>query len=159
MSIIRETESWFHTTGQLPFGGEPNKRWLAFYLGMQLEELAEKLDTIPEMVFLATRMHESAKLMRRGTYDDAVFEAFQANPKAFLDSDGDLIWVTIGGAVAAGADLERAYAKINFANWDKEFPEGGFRLDDTGKVLKRDGWEPPDLSDCVHPSLIKGDQS
>lgn len=153
MDEIQNTAAWFQATEQLPPDGQPNKRWTAFYLGMQLEELAEKLDVIPELVFLGERMHDAAKRLRKAEYDDAVWTAFLANPKAFLDSDGDLVWVTIGAAEAAGANLDGAYARIDDANWRKQFDDGTFHLDKDGKVLKPEGWEPPDLTDFIHPSL------
>lgn len=156
MSEIRRTSIWFNATGQLLSGEKPNKRWLAFYVGMQLEELAEKFDTIPAgftlLNELGQRMHLMAKALRKGELDDVIWDAFLKNPKAFLDSDGDLIWVTVGAAKAAGADLEGAYEKISLANWGKD-DGGGFKLDATGKVLKPEGWEPPDLADFIHPSL------
>lgn len=152
--MIRDTESWFRSTGQMAVT-EPNKRWLAFYAGMQLEELSEKFELIQCLHFFSVHMKNLAKELRKGDYDDAVWEAFLANPKAFLDSDGDLIWVTIGAATASGADLGNAYVSIDEANWDKEFPDGTFHLDETGKVLKPEGWQPPDLTPFIHPSLQK----
>lgn len=152
--MIRDTESWFRSTGQMAVT-EPNKRWLAFYAGMQLEELAEKFDVIPMFATFAASLHLMAKALRKGVYDEEVWAGFLANPKAFLDSDGDLIWVTIGAATASGADLGNAYVSIDEANWSKEFPDGTFHLDETGKVLKPEGWQPPDLSNFIHPSLQK----
>ena len=43
MSEIKLTRKWFSETGQIPQGAAANARQAAFYLGMQCEELAEKL--------------------------------------------------------------------------------------------------------------------
>jgi predicted HAD superfamily Cof-like phosphohydrolase len=57
------------------------------------------------------------------------------------DCIGDLMYVLIGFSNALGIDMRPIWAAIHRANMAKE--GGGERND--GKVLKPEGWTPPDL--------------
>jgi Uncharacterized protein conserved in bacteria len=149
---------WFAAAGQMPIAPTPDVRQVAFYLGMQLEEVAEKLEavlgsgseTAREVQALATRF-------KQREFDAQVADTLN-NPKgakALLDGDCDQVWVSIGSARAQGADVLGAYEAVDRANWNKRFPDGTFHLSEAGKVLKPEGWEAPDLSNFIHPSLRK----
>jgi len=63
-----------------------------------------------------------------------------------LDALIDILVVTIGAIHSFGADAEGAWKEVmktNFAKIDRE--TGKVRKRDDGKVLKPDGWTPPDL--------------
>lgn len=156
MSEIIDTRAWFSETGQIPYGAEPNVRQTAFYLGMQLEEMAEKLEALG-LLSVSTDLQGLATSCKNGEMDVEVGGMFKepARVKEFLDADADILWVTIGAAAAAGSDLYGAFNQgVSFANWAKKFPDGTFhRHPNTGKVLKPDGWEPADLTPYVHPTL------
>ena len=71
-----------------------------------------------------------------------------------LDALIDILVVTIGAIHSLGADAEGAWKEVmrtNFAKIDKE--TGKVRKREDGKVLKPQGWTPPDLA----PHLQKGD--
>ena len=71
-----------------------------------------------------------------------------------LDALIDILVVTIGAIHSLGADAEGAWKEVmatNFAKIDKE--TGKVRKREDGKVLKPQGWTPPDLN----PHLHKGD--
>ena len=71
-----------------------------------------------------------------------------------LDALLDILVVTIGAIHSLGADAEGAWKEVmatNFAKIDKE--TGKVRKREDGKVLKPQGWTPPDLN----PHLHKGD--
>jgi predicted HAD superfamily Cof-like phosphohydrolase len=71
-----------------------------------------------------------------------------------LDALIDILVVTIGAIHSLGADAEGAWKEVmatNFAKIDKE--TGKVRKREDGKVLKPQGWTPPDLT----PHLQKGD--
>lgn len=67
-----------------------------------------------------------------------------------LDALTDILVVTIGAIHSAGFDAEGAWKEVmrsNFAKIDKETGKVVKRED--GKVLKPDGWTPPDLKGFV----------
>jgi predicted HAD superfamily Cof-like phosphohydrolase len=67
-----------------------------------------------------------------------------------LDALLDIMVVTIGALHSAGFDVEDAWKEVmrsNFAKIDKETGKVVKRED--GKVLKPDGWTPPDLKPFV----------
>jgi predicted HAD superfamily Cof-like phosphohydrolase len=70
-----------------------------------------------------------------------------------LDALIDILVVTIGATHSLGADGEGAWKEVmrtNFAKIDKE--TGKVRKREDGKVLKPQGWTPPELT-----PFIKGD--
>lgn len=157
MSEIKSTREWFAASGQLPAGMEPNSRQAAFYTGMQLEEMAEKLEAIfgpgDYAAELIKAMQITGEMFKKGAYDSHVYDALRARPHAMLDADLDVVWVSIGAAAAQGADVEKAYGEVGRANWDK-FPAGVVTRDKvTGKVVKPAGWVGPKLVQFIHPIL------
>jgi predicted HAD superfamily Cof-like phosphohydrolase len=66
--------------------------------------------------------------------------------EAALDALIDILVVTIGAIHSMGADAEGAWKEVmrtNFAKIDKD--TGKVRKREDGKVLKPQGWTPPDL--------------
>jgi predicted HAD superfamily Cof-like phosphohydrolase len=61
---------------------------------------------------------------------------------AVADALADLLYVTYGAAITFGIDLRPIFEEVHRANMAKL--GGGTRAD--GKVLKPDGWQPPDLA-------------
>ncbi len=69
-----------------------------------------------------------------------------------LDALIDILVVTIGAIHSMGADGERAWNEVMRTNFAKIDPvTGKVRKRDDGKVLKPEGWQPPDLSTCFNP--------
>lgn len=67
-----------------------------------------------------------------------------------LDALVDILVVTIGAIHSLGADAEGAWKEVmrtNFAKIDHE--TGKVRKREDGKVLKPQGWTPPDLAPFV----------
>jgi predicted HAD superfamily Cof-like phosphohydrolase len=67
-----------------------------------------------------------------------------------LDALLDIVVVTIGAMHSAGMDAEGGWKEVmktNFAKVDKE--TGKVRKREDGKVLKPQGWSPPDLKPFV----------
>jgi predicted HAD superfamily Cof-like phosphohydrolase len=67
-----------------------------------------------------------------------------------LDALIDILVVTIGAIHSFGADAEGAWKEVmktNFAKIDRE--TGKVRKREDGKVLKPQGWTPPDLKPFV----------
>jgi predicted HAD superfamily Cof-like phosphohydrolase len=68
------------------------------------------------------------------------------------DATADLIYVLIGFMIAMGIDLRPIWTAVQRANMAKV--GGAMRKD--GKVLKPDGWVPPDIASIlsIQPSLL-----
>jgi predicted HAD superfamily Cof-like phosphohydrolase len=80
------------------------------------------------------------------------FEELMASQTAEDDLDAliDILVVTIGAIHSLGADAEGAWKEVmrtNFAKIDRE--TGKVRKREDGKVLKPQGWTPPDLKPFV----------
>lgn len=141
--IIGTVNQWNLDAGRTQ--GYFNPRQAAFYLGMQCEELAEKLAACG-LETNAEILDHLGKELKQGTWDAQVM---QADRKTMLDGDADLVVVTIGSAQGIGSDFQRAMDKVLAANEAKRFADGQLHKDANGKILKPEGWQPPDLTDCL----------
>lgn len=154
MNLIASTGEWFVAANQQPADPTPDVRQASFYVGMQLEELAEKLAVLSHKD--GAWLSALADGWKRGVFDAhmSVALADSGKVKELLDADVDLVWVTCGAARAAGSDLPGAYAAVGEANWAKRWEDGYFHNDpETKKVLKPLGWTAADLTQFVHPTL------
>lgn len=123
-----------------------NVRQTALYIGLQLEEMAEKLEAIfPNGGDLIDLFKKLSGRFKSGMYD---LDVVDADRQALLDADVDLAWVTIGSMLSQGADVLGAMKEVARANLDK-FPGGVVTKDENGKVVKPNGWQGPDLSPYV----------
>lgn len=66
-----------------------------------------------------------------------------------LDALIDLIYVTIGAGVALGHDMQGAWEEIHKTNMAKLDAEGNPIIREDGKVVKPEGWTPPNLKPFV----------
>lgn len=134
--MIKSTCDWFVAAGHQPENPKFDAKQAAFYTGMQLEELAEKLGHIlGQTSSLVVQLHAVADDFKSGKYT-------LSQDSELLDADLDLIWVSIGAARALGVDVEKAYAEVAKSNWAK-FPAVRHLV--TGKIIKPAGWQPPNL--------------
>ncbi len=77
---------------------------------------------------------------------DELHQAFYKNDHAaFLDACVDMVYVIVGTAVEAGLPFDEAFAAVHSANMMKRDKDGKVRYDDNGKVVKPEGWTPPDI--------------
>jgi predicted HAD superfamily Cof-like phosphohydrolase len=68
-----------------------------------------------------------------------------------LDALIDILVVTIGAINSLGADAEGAWKEVMRTNFAKIDPDTGLvRKREDGKVLKPDGWTPPDLNPYIY---------
>ena len=121
-----------------------NVRQTALYIGLQCEELGEKLEAC-RLGLLAERLYAIGREFKEGEHDDRVNDADRAD---MLDADVDLAWVTVGAALSSGADVLGAMREVARANLDK-FPGGVVTKDANGKVVKPEGWRAPDITPFV----------
>ena len=82
---------------------------------------------------------------------DELEEAILDNDKVEqLDALVDILVVTMGAIRAAGWDGEGAWKEVMDTNFAKIDPETGkVRKREDGKVLKPEGWKPPQLASFI----------
>jgi len=68
-----------------------------------------------------------------------------------VDGLCDLIYVCLGTAVAFGIDLDEFWDAVHASNMAKE--GGATRAD--GKLLKPEGWQPPDIAGILERMGVK----
>ncbi len=74
---------------------------------------------------------------------EELLEAFEErNNLELADAGADLVWVVCGLMARLGIDLDAAWDEVRRTNWAKA--DGPRRAD--GKILKPEGWEPPDMT-------------
>lgn len=62
------------------------------------------------------------------------------------DALGDIIYIAVGTALEFGIPLDRVWAEIQRSNMAKvDSATGKVRKREDGKVLKPEGWTPPDI--------------
>ena len=88
-------------------------------------------------------------------YDKLIKEEFNEyqyadNPTEELDACMDMIWVILGYCYMRGYDVNGAWNEVARSNLCKIDPLSGKVLKrEDGKVMKPEGWTPPDLSKFV----------
>lgn len=87
-------------------------------------------------------------------YKNLIREEFDEFIKAYLENDNeaqldgcmDLIWVILGYCYMKGYDVDGAWAEVARSNLSKIDSETGKVIKNKqGKVMKPDGWTPPNL--------------
>lgn len=116
-----------------------NVRQSALYLGLQCEELAEKLDAIG---IDSSALSTLGTKLKRGSFDIAVRHGSR---KEMLDADMDLVVVSIGAALSQGADVAGAMAEVIRSNESKKV-NGELHKDVNGKIVKGPNYSAPDLA-------------
>ena len=85
-------------------------------------------------------------------------EALESGDVAAIAREGaDVEYVVHGTMVRLGVDLDAAFREVHRANMSKVGPDGMFIVREDGKILKPDGFTPPDMScavaDAVEPEV------
>lgn len=70
----------------------------------------------------------------------------QGDLAGVADAIADLIYVVLGTAISYGIDIRPIWDEVHRTNMAKE--GGGSRAD--GKILKPEGWEPPDIAGLLN---------
>lgn len=74
----------------------------------------------------------------------------QSNDAEILDACFDLIWVVVGYMQSRGWDCEGSWDEGAKSNLSKIDPLTGYvRRRDDGKILKPEGWQPPDFKKFI----------
>jgi predicted HAD superfamily Cof-like phosphohydrolase len=133
---------------------ERNTRLAALYTGLQLEELAEKMHAIG-LTGTADYLHEESGDFKAGKYDQLFADLSPDQDEHLLDADIDLAWVSLGGSFALGADVAGAAAEVAHANLAKRGKDGMMMKNEQGKVIKPEGWKPPEMAQFTHANHRK----
>lgn len=62
------------------------------------------------------------------------------------DALADLAYVVYGAALTHGIDLDAVLREVHRSNMAKLQPDGTVKTREDGKVLKPEGWTPPDIA-------------
>jgi len=137
-------------------GGNKNEfspRMVAMYIGLQLEEMAEKLDSLPldyEVNHLSRVIDSFADRFKKGEFDRL---AKNIDRVEALDADIDIAVVSFGAAHALGANVHAAADEVCASNMSKFVAdENGMMTalrDANGKIQKGPHFFRPDLSKFV----------
>lgn len=141
---ITQVIAWNKDAGNT--AGEVNVRQSAMYLGLQCEELAEKLLAVGR-VEISGILDKLGMEFKRGQHDYFV-ELGLATPegrKELLDADMDLIVVSIGAAMSQGANVHGAMAEVIRSN-DSKRTDGKLLKDTNGKIVKPAHYSPANLA-------------
>lgn len=151
--------------GFMQIGGQSTHRFnpkqATLYMGLQLEELAEKVEVL---ALAAVEKHERDDLTEMRDYLTSMADRFKAghfmgcftraDHDKLIDADFDTAWVSIGAVVSTAALAEEAIAHGTYTNLAK-FPEGKCVRDANGNIQKPAGWAPPDFTSFVDPAFKK----
>ena len=89
------------------------------------------------------------KLIRE-EFDEFVRDYFAGDDVGQLDGCMDMIWVILGYCKMKGFNVDGAWAEVARSNLAKIDPvTGKVNKRKDGKVLKPEGWTPPDLKPFV----------
>lgn len=128
-----------------------NARQACLYTGLQLEEMAEKIEAIMGgcvtaesamgLRHLIETLKTHAKVFKEGMREGDIL---RSTHKDLLDADFDLAWVSIGAMFSTSIDAIGAIEHGNYTNLDK-FRGGKCVKDANGKIQKPADWQSPDF--------------
>jgi len=140
--LIYDVEAFLKACGQ-----EPSHKTISLYHDLVVEEIGELEDAMASFNAAETEA-----------------EIIQAKADA-LDGICDSIWVLIGLAQMMTLPLERGWDEVAISNLRKIDAElGRVQRDENGKILKPEGWRPPDMvriikSDYRQAAAISGSEA
>lgn len=131
----------------------PDARQASLYLGLQMEELAEKLDALlsvnpfdqSTLAPLSRTLKFAGQRAKEGAYMYLFSTMFREHHEAHeqcVDADADLAWVALGGLMCSARRPLDVINEVARANMDK-YPDGVAMRDSNGKIQKPTGWRGP----------------
>lgn len=93
--------------------------------------------------------HERRDLRHSLVLEEAgeLLSAIDQNDLAKIaDSIADLIYVCLGTAIEYGIPMDGVWQAVQNANMAKVMDKGSIRRAEDGKILKPEGWTPPDIA-------------
>jgi len=138
MPIFADQRTFMLACGQTV--DRPNKEQTELYLRLMLEELGETLIAANPNKATDIRAHVAAltELVLLGSSTDHV---------GLFDGLLDVIVTTAGAGISAYLPMSQGWREVVRSNMAKVDPvTGKVRRREDGKVLKPDGWQPPQLA-------------
>lgn len=132
MTQFDQITQWIRDAGQ-----EPGSESVWLYAALCVEETAEMMDAVGMPTHAEWLAHISERMR---SYE----LAGRHSRPAMLDAACDLIWVATGLIHSMGIDPNEAMARVIASNDSKRQADGSLAKDDTGKVIKPEGYQPPD---------------
>ncbi|SAK98537.1 Phosphoribosyl-ATP pyrophosphohydrolase [Caballeronia pedi] len=118
----------------------PNKEQTELYLRLMLEEVGETL--VAANPSRAAEIRTAINLLA-----DLATLSSQTNRVELFDGLLDVIVTATGAGISAALPLAEGWKEVFRSNMAKVDPEtGAVRRRDDGKVLKPEGWTPPNLA-------------
>lgn len=116
-----------------------NKSFMDVLVFMKASEQTESEETAK--LYLNLIKEEFEELMEANRNNDDIER---------LDGAMDLIWVTLGYCIAKGYNVTAAWDEVAKSNHAKIDAKSGKVLkNENGKVMKPEGWQPPNLERFV----------
>lgn len=97
--------------------------------------------------------HDEVHLASTGLFAACTDDEQRAAMVKVADGLADLIYVCIGTALTLGIPLDRVWKEVHRSNMAKV--QGGVRRREDGKILKPEGWTPPDVEGCLYGDAEK----
>jgi predicted HAD superfamily Cof-like phosphohydrolase len=90
-------------------------------------------------------------VVARDEFDDEYLPALLNGDIKHIADDGiDLIYFIIGTFITYGIDPQPIWDAVQAANFAKLPPDGIPVKDQYGKIMKPEGWKPPDITKLLH---------
>lgn len=105
---------------------------------------------VPSKPIGATTQSDLYKKLIDEEYQEFLEAYYTSDKTEELDACFDMIWVIVGYMKSRGWDCEAAWDEGAKSNLSKIDPTTGLvRRREDGKILKPEGWQPPDFSKFV----------
>lgn len=92
--------------------------------------------------------------------DEFIDAAQKRNITEVADALADIIYVAVGAALEFGIPLADVWAEVQASNMMKcDLKTGKVVRRKDGKILKPDGWKPPDIESIIQKAQIKESSS
>lgn len=102
-----------------------------------------------ELIAALHRVRQVSDVIRNSDVDTVVNWKTKSLVE-IADGIADSIYVLIGTALEFGIPLDDVWDKVQESNMDKVDPATGkVRKREDGKVLKPEGWKPPDIAEVI----------
>jgi predicted HAD superfamily Cof-like phosphohydrolase len=96
--------------------------------------------------FPAPEIVELRERLLREEWEEFQTALAERNIVEVADALADMMYIIVGTALSFGIPLDRVWAEVQRSNMAKADPATGkFRRRPDGKILKSDGWTPPNI--------------
>jgi predicted HAD superfamily Cof-like phosphohydrolase len=85
----------------------------------------------------------------REEFSEYMEASYDADIIGIADALADLAYVVYGAALTHGIDLDAVLAEVHRSNMAKLQADGSVRRRADGKVLKPEGWTPPNIAEVL----------